>query len=445
VTSRFSKWISICLLVMVTGSSAATDRHVPADYPTIASAFEASNRGDVVILAPGTYTETHLQIPHGVSLHGATGFPEDVVCDGQGDGPIIESINGRDRLGVRGITFRNCHGVNGGAISLTIRQGVDINDCLFYDNHSSGQGGAVYISQINAPDNQSVMIVNCDFERNTSGLDGGGLFASFAPLLVQECYLNENTAGRDGGALFAPSRITIIIDSEFTTNTAAADGGAFDGNGRCRIQNSIFRDNEAQWGGGAIQIAEDLYQCIFTGNRSGAAGGAIVRAESVSDCEFTDNHAGLFGGAIASLGFGYDSVFTDNSATDAGGAISSPRSLERCVFRNNEAGTGGALELTSGPSEFIDCEFDGNIATNSGGAVYGWGFVNTTVFKTCLFHANSAPLGPTGVYPGSYRLTLECCTTNSTEWVANWLVIDDEECSVANDDVSFSELKLLFR
>jgi len=436
---------TVSLVLIAAGGVSADDIHVPADFPTIAEALAAADRFDVVVLAPGTYTETHLLLPNGVSLRGASGNPADVVCDGQGDGPIFESLNGRERVAFHGMTFRNCVGVNGGAISLAIRQGADIIDCVFEDNTASEQGGAVYILQISAPDNQSATIVNCDFERNESGLDGGAVFALFAPLLVENCRLQNNAAGRDGGAIFAPSRLTVIVACDFIANTAEADGGAFDGNGRCRISGSTFLDNSAVWGGGAVQIAENLIDCLFRGNSSGTAGGAVLLVGEATNCEFIDNHAGLFGGAIASLGFGFGCLFEGNTAVDAGGALSGPRNLESCTFRNNVAGVGGAIEITTGPNSIIDCEFDGNRATDSGGAVYGWGFVDTTLFQTCRFIANEAPIAPTGRYPDNYMVLLECCETNTVDWLASWLEIDDTECNVANQNMSFGGLKRIFR
>jgi len=423
----------------------AGELHVPSDQPTIAAALARARVGDEVILASGTYTETLLLMRPGVTLRSASGDPADVILDGQGAGPILFCNDIEERIAVRGLTFRNGAGAGGGAVDLRLRRGVDITDCVFENNSSASQGGALSVVQVHDMDTENCIFRNLVFRDNTAALDGGAAYVLFAPVLFQGCEFRDNSSGRDGGGLFVPSLNTVILQCDFTGNRADADGGAFDGNGRCRISESTFIGNHADQSGGAVQIVENVSDCRFVGNTCGGAGGAVLLADETSRTEYIDNHAGLFGGAIGGLGVGRDCLFEGNTAGYAGGAVSGPRQLARCVFRGNSAPQGGALEVNSGPNAYLDCEFENNSALLEGGAIYAWGFVMTTEVVNCGFRGNTAPSGPDGVYPDAFTCVLECSGTDPSLWVGGDLVVDDSACQVANEAMTFSDLKRSYR
>jgi len=431
--------------IVLAAPAAAEVIHVPGDQPTIDDALDRARVGDEIVLAPGIYTESLLRMRPGVTLRGATGDPADVVLDGQGVGPILFNQDIEERIGIHGITFRNGSGAGGGAVDLGLRRGADISHCVFENNSSASQGGALSVIQVNDMDTENCIFTDLVFRNNTADLDGGGALVIFAPVLFQNCEFLDNSCGRDGGGLFIPSYNTVVLECLFEGNRADADGGAFDGNGRCRIELSTFRDNHADQSGGAIQIAENISDCLFEGNSAGGAGGAVLLTSETNRTEYIGNESGLFGGAIASLGTGKDCLFRGNTANYAGGAVSGPRQLERCVFEDNSAAQGGALELNIGPNDFDDCEFRNNSALLEGGAVYAWGYVDLTTFTRCRFTGNTAPLGPAGTYPADQACLLACSLTETGDWVAESLEVDDSECNVANETMSFGRLKRAYR
>lgn len=140
--------------------------------------------------------------------------------------------------------------------------------------------------------------------------------------------------------------------------TIRSGGTMFAGGIDCRssspsIRNCILELNEVLGDGGAVE-------CRF---------GAAPMFE---DCRFVRNTAGS-GGAVASL------------------AGSAPE-FERCIFEDNEAPFGGAIEVDSGLPYFHDCLFNGNAATESGGAVLSFHSA-APVFDDTRLISNSANSG----------------------------------------------------
>ncbi|MFQ6613951.1 MAG: right-handed parallel beta-helix repeat-containing protein, partial [Fidelibacterota bacterium] len=84
--------------------------------------------------------------------------------------------------------------------------------------------------------------------------------------------------------------------------------------------------------------------------------------------------------------------------------------VRNCRFINNSGNDGGAINLDTGSNLWIyDCVFDGNTATNRGGAIHSWGadfFVQNSIF-----YLNESPAG------GALYLDNNAQTSNSCEIV----------------------------
>lgn len=133
-------------------------------------------------------------------------------------------------------------------------------------------------------------------------------------------------------------------------------------------------------------------------------GGAIAGTFSATDCKFVDNAASSTGGAawgnpdIYSCRF-ERCEFRGNTAGYSGGAIQywgSSVICEQCVFVGNHAPAGGAIYEPGGTLRgfltLSDCTFVANTATGSGGAVWAGGNAQLDVNR-CTFALNDAPAG----------------------------------------------------
>jgi len=213
--------LAVALQVPLVASPAvATQLMVPEDVATIEAALAESAYGDTVSLAVGTYYEHDLQLPRGVSIFGRGADPKMVVIDAQGAGRVIrgENLDQSNRLEgftIRGgflsagfgcgaylvgqVILRNLavlenssnsgHGIGVYAIFPTL-----IEDCVFRDNHSSGQeaqGGGLFAVPIPSGGTQ---IRRVDFIANQAHL-GSALHVSGRPIMIEDVRALDNLGG----------------------------------------------------------------------------------------------------------------------------------------------------------------------------------------------------------------------------------------------------------
>ena len=193
------------------------------------------------------------------------------------------------------------------------------------------------------------------FMNNTAEGIGGAIYAEDSEISWSGSMLLEQNSAQYGGAFYLESGV--IFQTKGVTN---------------------FYSNNALYDGGAIGAADDAGtssghswlilngSSIFMGNTCGENGGAI---------DLSDIHV-VFDGKI---------VFTANSAASSGGALYASQkeygpTLTGVVFSNNTAEAGGAVFFSavgtneyssySPSSKFMECKFDGNSASSTGGAIH---------------------------------------------------------------------------
>ena len=141
------------------------------------------------------------------------------------------------------VTIKNANGESNGS-AIYLRNGTaNLNHCKFYDNSTTGEGGAIYLS------NTSTLLncTDCEFMRNSAGTEGGAI-KTYAPVTLIDCIFTGNTANY-GGALYMYS----------TSANVNCNGCS-------------FSSNSATNGGGAIYASSNptlnLTDCTITGNSS---------------------------------------------------------------------------------------------------------------------------------------------------------------------------------
>ncbi len=155
------------------------------------------------------------------------------------------------------MTFIYGNSVNGGAIYSSAN--LEMNDCNFMHNYTSGYGGALYKSSGN------LLINDCQFFHNEA-LDYGG--AIYLPPgsgnVIQHSTFYDNYTSTSGGALYGFVANVDFYNCTFTGNTAVSEGGA------------IY-----DWGSVVII---NLVNCTVVGNSASQAGGIDHWGSSI---EFT--------------------------------------------------------------------------------------------------------------------------------------------------------------
>jgi predicted outer membrane repeat protein len=335
-----------------------------------------------------------------------------VTLNGQGSTRILhKDWHDPNTVGTVNVTLQNLRFINGQAPS-----GGDTGD------HS---GGAIVAGHPGA----SLHIINSTFENNATtditeeDNQGGAIFVhnSYETVIVGSVF-EGNLAG-SGGAFGGIATGLFVFNSRFGNNQASdtTAGGivrgyggaiALDGvtnsynpnsNKRVHVCGSLFEDNTAIRGGGAIDaVVSDnkgtkatYEKSTFTNNevlgQNGqfGQGGAIYHIEDdhaggtnednfeVIESTFQGNKAGRQGGAVWVYILGRGEVV---NSTFEGNTTTAPF---------NEVGQGGAMAVTLGTIDITNVTFANNHAAYQGGALHGGGGGNAITLKNTIFYSNT--------------------------------------------------------
>ncbi len=129
---------------------------------------------------------------------------------------------------------------------------------------------------------------------------GGGAYAEFSSIRVENCVFRYNFANNDlgGGALYIEGGYLKVLQSEFLDNYSNFWGGAVClYNANAEIQNSIFNNNSSSNAGGALSSfdGDSLYikNCLFYENHSEDGGALWIRGGSskIYNCTLSRNYS----------------------------------------------------------------------------------------------------------------------------------------------------------
>ncbi|GAM19787.1 hypothetical protein SAMD00019534_029620 [Acytostelium subglobosum LB1] len=186
-------------------------------------------------------------------------------------------------------------------------------------------------SCVNVPMNSftfTLIVTYCSFT-NCSGENGGAISITYPNSLnVMSSHFTRNTAKQEGGAIYADS--TVIKQSTFQLNHAQRGGAVFSPvytNSELTVRSSMFASNIASDGAAIYSTEFDTYGTFFHDNFANGYGGAIYcRTIAAAGCTFSMNSATLSGGAIALIDAFRANILSDteiynNTAYVSGGAI----------------------------------------------------------------------------------------------------------------------------
>ncbi|MBP7052343.1 MAG: hypothetical protein KBE65_15125 [Phycisphaerae bacterium] len=229
---------------------------VPAGCATIQAAIDASVDGDMVLVAPGTYTgDGNRDIDFAgkaITVKSETG-PELCIiqCGGQyprGDGIPTRSAT-IQLIGVeyhRGFYFHSDEDANSVVQGFTVTEGYLRTEA----------GGAFYCLE------SSPTIRDCIITGNVAR-HGGGIAAYDSSARVENCVIKGNLAA------------SIPLDLDSSYGQYGHGGGISTGRGAVRIRNCQIVGNSASDSGAGVSCSQgspEIVNCTVTGNRAGHAG-----------------------------------------------------------------------------------------------------------------------------------------------------------------------------
>ncbi|MCK4886086.1 MAG: right-handed parallel beta-helix repeat-containing protein, partial [Planctomycetes bacterium] len=428
----------IILLAIQMSVFAATVRSVPTnEYPTIASAVNACDDGDWVIVkrissnggVPYTVPAvTGITIPAGVrELTIQSYTPTDPCCvadtviDCGNSGRAFTFVDDQDcNVVVTGFTIINgmATGPIGADGDLT---GVDPTnpDPDTWAGESikgDGYGGAIYVGSVITPGvSIAPVIKNCVFQNcHIYGAVGG--------------------VGAPGFFIYTQDPVTGVITIEAILPGGA--GGDGDGNGLggaiyCgmastpTIVDCNFADNFAHGGiggaGGAGLGAVPQYEIYASDGGDGGDGigdgqGGVIYADQLSDpnitrCTFTSNTVTVgLGGQGGQMG--NSDLDPDNPATDGS---------QGTTITNNMRHGGAVYYNTQSSNNLNSSTFEHNDAGESGGAIYCATGSILNINAGCVFNHNQALNGSGGAIEAEALCIFDI---NDTKFLSNYAMFD---------------------
>ena len=209
---------------------------------------------------------------------------------------------------------------------------LTLQDITLLDGEST-PGGCISVNVNSRLVTHNVIFRGC---RDTSGLLGGGAVYNLGTFTATHTLFEGNHADRNGGAVFNRGTFSTFFVL-FDANTAGNRSGAIEnrGDGMVLVNDSTFRGNQAQDGGGAIGNmlsvptttgSFTIRRSLFVDNSSLASGGAVTNEAGVMVIE--------------------NSTFARNTSNQGGGVYSTSTAhttIQFSTFSGNRADTGGAI------------------------------------------------------------------------------------------------------
>ena len=424
----FSTISMVTLAVSLATPSFAVDRIVPDQYTTIQDAIDDCSNGDVVIIAPNTYTGT------GNRDIDFKGLAITVRSTGPNDPCVVAATiidcNGSTSDRHRGFKFTSGEQPNSFLEGLTIVNAFSPLEEVNPEHYEARGGGMLCV-------NSSPTIRYCNLIGNNADF-GGGLYCSAGQPVLIGCSISHNSAD-EGAGLYNINSNPILTDCAFSHNhgdgtTYNLGGGICNNNSNPVLSSCVFSDNVGT-GAGVYNSHSNpcITDCSFVGNSSPYSGAGIYNVWSdptVSNCTFLENIGDTTcdGGPGAGI-YNYDSeptiiscVFYGNSSQcGSGGAIyndgGSTAKISVCLFIGNSVKEwGGAICEYESNTIISNCIFRGNNSANiSGGAIYIYG--SSPTIRNCTFFSNFAYNNGGGIYNrNSFSTNSNPAITNCILW-----------------------------
>jgi len=251
------KLISTILLMGVCVVSVhAGTVYVPKDVQTIQEGIDMAQGDDIVLVSAGRYNESINFNGKAITLKSEKG-PAVTIIDGQRIGDsVVKCINGEGpSTKIDGFTITGGTGnadlygeretIGGGMLCL--HSSPTVLNCIFVDNESNYQGGAIYNG-----DRSNTIIRNCKIRSNKADR-GGGIYNTKGAPEIRDTEFSNNYASYGGGGMYNYGSNPRVIACMFRKNKSQYNGGAiYDYDSSGRITNTTFINNVAMFSGNAV-------------------------------------------------------------------------------------------------------------------------------------------------------------------------------------------------
>jgi hypothetical protein len=251
---------------------------------TIVNAVKSANDGDIIQIAPGTYTEEDIIIEKKLTLRGTDPTNTIIKSKGQDYWAVITIRYNSDVL-IQKLTITR-HKTKKTSRGLINYGSLTVEDSIITGHRGTDRGGGI------ANQWYSMLTVkHCNITNNSATCSGGGIFNSNTTVLIEDSIISNNTVtGVGGGIHNACGGFLTIMRSVISDNKAYAPfgigyrglGGGIQNEGKMIIQDSLITDNKANYGGGYYGFNEGVWiselileNSTISNNRAKIKGGGI--------------------------------------------------------------------------------------------------------------------------------------------------------------------------
>ncbi len=297
-----------------------TTINVPSDYPTIQLGIYATERGDTVLVHPGTYYENVVSNGNNIviaSLYlttGDTSYISATIIDGGSAGSVFSSSY--DILGppvFAGFTVQNGAAYSGGGIYCNTSS-IEIHSNIIRNNTCEYNGGGIFCDDYLLGHIHDNVIID-----NHAGYRGGGVYFIDADPIFSDNRIIDNTSSGDGGGVYCWEFYGDISGNMISGNQTSGNGGGIllRNSSGFLISRCVVADNSCQENGGGIAVLASistLANLTVIRNQGGTGGGLFCDQETdalVVNSIFRDDSASVQGNELMFEGGGFGVNYSD--------------------------------------------------------------------------------------------------------------------------------------
>jgi len=337
--------ILFTVLLAVPAIAGSTTIHVPGNYPTIQQAISAAQASDVILVAPGTYTENISFLGKAITVKSAQG-PDFTIIDGNQSGSVVTFENWEPPdARLEGFKITNGSGVGGfygGGICVFSNASPTIVNNIISDNtisNSTGGGGGIYTSY-NANPVIEQNVISGNVVKGGGTCYGGGIYCLYSSPTIKENTISGNFTEGQGAGIYVEIGSPSIEGNTISDNTADFWGGGILIYQDCSpsIANNVISGNKVSLnqlgGGGGIAMYK---------NCSGTIENNLIMQNSAYGAPgiYCEDNAGV---TIAG------NTIRENHCPTAGGGIfclnDSPSIIGNTIMLNSADEVGGGIHVT---------------------------------------------------------------------------------------------------
>jgi parallel beta-helix repeat protein len=264
-----NRFFWLCVPLFLSPVVQAATINVPADQPTIQAAINVANAGDVVLVAPGTYTENINFMGKAITVKSSGGTKVTTIDGGHLNSVVTFNHSETLKSLLHGFTIQNGAGnLDGGGIFITSASPT-ITGNLVKNNTACNEGAGIAV-EFSSALVEGNTVSNNSQSGCSGGVGGAGIAVGGAgsAQIVSNVIQNNTWGSGDGGGLtlFAAGTPTLknnIIRGNIATGVrpSSAGGGIWivNGSDALIVQNLIYNNSAGQGSG--------IYFLVPSGNR----------------------------------------------------------------------------------------------------------------------------------------------------------------------------------